>query len=90
MGEVEFVGPDALEALQRLTSNDAAKLQVGQVQYSALCYDDAGIVDDLLVYHCGDRYMMVVNASNCQKDFDWLQSHLDGDVVLGLAGVGEK
>jgi aminomethyltransferase len=52
------------------------------VQYSALCYEDAGIVDDLLVYHCGDHYMMVVNASNCKKDFDWLQSHLEGDVEL--------
>jgi aminomethyltransferase len=47
-----------------------------------MCYDNAGIVDDLLVYHCGDHYMLVVNASNTKKDFEWLKSHLDGSVEL--------
>jgi aminomethyltransferase len=47
-----------------------------------MCYDDGGIVDDLLVYNCGDRYMLVVNASNTKKDFEWLKSHLEGEVDL--------
>ncbi|MFH0990992.1 MAG: glycine cleavage system aminomethyltransferase GcvT [bacterium] len=82
MGEFEIRGKDALAFIQKMTINDASKLTEGRVQYSALCYADAGIVDDLLVYHRGDQYMMVVNASNCQKDFDWLQSHIEGDVEL--------
>ena len=82
MGEFEVRGTDALTFLQRMTVNDVSKLREGKVQYSAMCYDDGGIVDDLLVYHCGDHYMLVVNASNTKKDFDWLKSHLEGDVSL--------
>ncbi|MCX6133370.1 MAG: glycine cleavage system aminomethyltransferase GcvT [Ignavibacteriales bacterium] len=82
MGEFIVRGKDAAAFLQRMTINDVSKLFEGRVQYSALCYDDGGIVDDLLVYHCGDHYMLVVNASNTQKDFDWLKSHLSGDVDL--------
>src|SRR5512136_2607753 len=55
MGEFEVRGKDALAFIQKMTINDASKLYEGRVQYSALCYDDGGIVDDLLVYHCGDR-----------------------------------
>jgi len=82
MGEFIVRGKDATAFLQRMTINDVTKLYEGRVQYSALCYDNGGIVDDLLVYHCGDHYMLVVNASNTQKDFDWLKSHLSGDVDL--------
>ena len=82
MGEFIVRGKDAAAFLQRMTINDVSKLYEGRVQYSALCYDNGGIVDDLLVYHCGDHYMLVVNASNTQKDFDWLKSHLSGDVEL--------
>jgi aminomethyltransferase len=82
MGEFIVRGKDAAAFLQRMTINDVSSLYEGRVQYSALCYDDGGIVDDLLVYHCGDHYMLVVNASNTQKDFDWLKSHLSGDVTL--------
>jgi aminomethyltransferase len=82
MGEFIVRGKDAASFLQRMTINDVTKLYEGRVQYSALCYDNGGIVDDLLVYHCGDHYMLVVNASNTQKDFDWLKSHLSGDVEL--------
>jgi aminomethyltransferase len=82
MGEFIVRGKDAAAFLQKMTVNDVSKLHEGRVQYSAMCYDNAGIVDDLLVYHCGDHYMLVVNASNTKKDFDWLTSHLEGDVTL--------
>ncbi len=82
MGEFIVRGKDAASFLQGMTVNDVTKLYEGRVQYSAMCYDNAGIVDDLLVYHCGDHYMLVVNASNTKKDFDWLKSHLEGDVTL--------
>jgi aminomethyltransferase len=65
MGEFEFRGPDAMANLQRLTTNDVAALAVGQVQYSLLCYDDGGIVDDLTLYRLADdAYMMTVNRSD--------------------------
>lgn len=82
MGEFIVRGKDAGAFLQKMTINDVSKLFEGRIQYSAMCYDNGGIVDDLLVYHCGDHYMLVVNASNTQKDFDWLKSHLSGDVRL--------
>lgn len=82
MGEFEVTGRDAFAFLQRMTVNDVSKLFEGRVQYSAMCYDDGGIVDDLLVYHCGGHYMLVVNASNITKDFDWLKSHINSDVKL--------
>ncbi len=82
MGEFLVRGKDALAFLQHATVNDVSKLTEGRVQYSAMCYADGGIVDDLLVYNAGDHYMLVVNASNIQKDFDWLQSQRNGDVEL--------
>lgn len=82
MGEFEISGPGALDFIQKMTVNDASKLEVGKIQYCCMCYDDGGIVDDLLVYLLEDRYMMVVNAANIDKDFDWLQSHLEGNVEL--------
>src|SRR6185503_11819467 len=78
MGEFEFRGPGALPALQRLTTNDVATLGVGQVQYSLLCYENGGIVDDLTLYRLADEhYMMTVNASNIDKDWAWVSRHLD-------------
>lgn len=82
MGEVEVRGRDALDFVQRVTVNDAARLAEGRVQYSAMCYDDGGIVDDLLVYHMGDHYMLVINAANIAKDLEWLHGHVRGDVKL--------
>ena len=82
MGEFEVRGKDALAFLQKMTINDVGKLSEGKAQYSALCYEDGGIVDDLLVYHRGDHYLLVVNAANIAKDFDWLKSHCTGDVQL--------
>ncbi|MBP1654528.1 MAG: gcvT [Bacteroidetes bacterium] len=82
MGEVEVRGPGALAFVQRITVNDASRLVEGRVQYSAMCYEDGGIVDDLLVYHCGDHYMLVINASNTEKDIAWMRSHATGDVTI--------
>ncbi|MBI3189912.1 MAG: glycine cleavage system aminomethyltransferase GcvT [Ignavibacteriales bacterium] len=76
MGEIFIKGKDTLALVQRLTTNDASKLNVGKVQYSAMCYPDGGIVDDLLVYRMEDYFMLVVNASNMQKDFDWMKSNV--------------
>ena len=79
MGEFEVRGPDALAAVQRLCTNDASVLRDGQVQYAALCYPEGGIVDDLTVYRlAADHYMLVVNASNIEKDWAWVTSHSEG------------
>jgi aminomethyltransferase len=78
MGEFELRGPDAKQALQRLTTNDVGVLEVGQVQYSLLCYEDGGIVDDLTLYRLADdHYMMTVNAANIDKDWAWVTGRLD-------------
>lgn len=83
MGELIVHGPDALAFVQKVTVNDVSKLTPGRVQYSAMCYNNGGIVDDLLVY-CLDvnRYMLVVNAANIAKDVEWLRKNLSGNVVL--------
>ncbi|MBO9675932.1 MAG: glycine cleavage system aminomethyltransferase GcvT [Sphingobacteriaceae bacterium] len=74
MGEFILKGEKALDLIQRVTSNDASKLYDGKVQYSCLPNQDGGIVDDLLVYRIDDKtYMLVVNASNIEKDWNWIQ-----------------
>jgi aminomethyltransferase len=76
MGEFILKGEKALDLIQRVTSNDAAKLYDGKVQYSCLPNEDGGIVDDLLVYRIDDKtYMLVVNASNIEKDWDWISKY---------------
>ncbi len=73
MGEVFVSGEKALDFIQYITINDASKLFPGRVQYSAMCYPDGGIVDDLLVYKISDtQFMLVINASNTEKDFNWM------------------
>ncbi len=75
MGEFILKGPDALDLIQRVTSNDASKLTDGKVQYSCLPNENGGIVDDLLVYRIDESsFMLVVNASNIEKDWNWIQS----------------
>jgi aminomethyltransferase len=84
MGEIEVAGRDALAGIQRITSNDASKLKVGQAHYSGLTTDQGTFVDDLLVYRLADsHFLLVVNASNIDKDFAWITSHTTGigDVV---------
>lgn len=76
MGEFKVTGPKALDLIQKVTSNDASKLVVGQAQYSCFPNDTGGIVDDLIVYKFGEEeYMLVVNASNIDKDWNWINKH---------------
>lgn len=76
MGEFWIKGPEALNLIQKVTSNDASKLFDGKAQYSCLPNETGGIVDDLLVYKFGDEeYMLVVNASNIEKDWNWISKH---------------
>ena len=82
MGEFIVSGNNAKTFLQNVTTNDIQKLEAGKVQYSAFCNDSGGVIDDLLVYHLGDHYMLVVNASNIEKNFEWLSSNLIDDVSL--------
>jgi aminomethyltransferase len=79
MGEIEIRGPQALEFVQHLTTNDASKLDDGQAQYSGLTYPEGTFVDDILVHRFApDHYFLCVNASNTDKDFDWINSHALG------------
>ena len=84
MGEIEIAGSDALAALQRIASNDAAKLRVGQAQYSGLLTARGTFLDDILVYRLGpDHFLLVVNAGNVPKDYAWIAEQIQamGDVV---------
>jgi aminomethyltransferase len=83
MGEFFLKGENALALIQKVTSNDASKLVNGKAQYSCLPNNDGGIVDDLIVYKIEDNhYMLVVNASNIEKDWNWIASHNDLDVDM--------
>ncbi|KAA3612040.1 MAG: glycine cleavage system aminomethyltransferase GcvT [Calditrichaeota bacterium] len=82
MGEIEVSGENALAMIERLTVNNVAGLEIGQAHYTAMCYEDGGIVDDLLVYRYEDKFLLVVNAANKEKDLAWiLKNKLDGCVV---------
>ena len=75
MGEFLIEGPNALELIQSVSSNDASKLSVGKAQYSCLPNDKGGIIDDLIIYKLKEKtYLLVVNASNIDKDWDWISS----------------
>jgi glycine cleavage system T protein (aminomethyltransferase) len=79
MGEIEIAGADALEAVQHITTNDASRLAIGQAHYSALPTPEGTFVDDVLTYRLADdHYMLVVNASNIIKDFNWISSQIAG------------
>lgn len=79
MGEFILKGPNALPLIQKITTNDASKLRQGQAQYSCLTNEEGGIVDDLIIYCLEENqtYMLVVNASNLQKDWEWINKHND-------------
>lgn len=82
MGEVEVVGPDAKVFVNKVTTNDVAKLSIGFAQYSLFCYPDGGTVDDLLVYQLrADSYLLVINASNIDKDIAWLKEQQTNEQV---------
>src|SRR5512139_3528396 len=90
MGEVEIAGPGALDAVQHITSNDASKLQVGQIQYSALTTPEGTFVDDLLVYRFGpSHYLLVINAGNIDKDVAWITARAQ-ERVPGIAVVNSS
>ena len=76
MGEFLIEGKDALDLIQKVTSNDASKLEIGDAQYSCIPNEDNGIVDDLIVYRIKENtYLLVVNASNIEKDWNWISSN---------------
>jgi aminomethyltransferase len=79
MGEVETSGPDAERFLQHVLSNDVSRIALGGAQYSVLCREDGGVLDDLFTYRLADdRYLTVTNAANHEKDFAWLAQHSEG------------
>jgi aminomethyltransferase len=83
MGEVETTGPDAETFLQRVLSNDVSKIAEDGAQYSVLCREDGGVLDDLFSYRLGDGFLTVTNASNHEKDLAWMRRQAkDFDVVL--------
>lgn len=84
MGEVELKGPDAFKFVQNLVTNDVSTLNDNQILYAMMCYENGGVVDDLLVYKFSqDHYYLVINASNVDKDFAWMQEQSKGyDISL--------
>ena len=83
MGEILFEGPDALNALQDLLVNDMSGMEIGRVRYSPICNHDGGIVDDLVCCRMDeDRYMLIVNAANKDKDFKWFTEHKQGNAAV--------
>src|SRR5215212_5482094 len=90
MGEIETSGPQAEELLQRLLSNDVAKIAERGAQYSVLCRDDGGVLDDLFTYRLGsDRFLTVTTASNHEKDLGWFREHA-GDFDADVADAHER
>ncbi|HSE43530.1 MAG TPA: glycine cleavage system aminomethyltransferase GcvT [Acidobacteriota bacterium] len=83
MGEIELRGPDALATVQKVTTNNAARLAINQAHYSALIYPEGTFVDDVLVYRfADDHFFLCVNASNTDKDFEYIQNHARGNVSI--------
>src|SRR5579862_4501637 len=79
MGVMRIAGPQALEATQHITMNDAARLAIGQAQYSALLYPQGTFVDDVIVHRLGEReFLLVINAGTREKDFNWVRDNVRG------------
>jgi aminomethyltransferase len=88
MGEIELSGPRAAAACQCLTTNDVRRLADGHVQYTLLCRDDGGVVDDVTLYrHAEGRYFFCVNATNVAKDRAWIEAHADGATVTDVSAA---
>ena len=92
MGEIIISGKNALDFLQKLLTNDFSKMKKNQIKYTLMCYENGGVIDDLLVYKLSDtadehdRYMLVVNASNKEKDIEWIMEHrTDGIDILDIS-----
>lgn len=76
MGEIFVIGPNALEFVQKVSANDASRLKVGQIQYSFFLNENGGVIDDLLVYKLGEHvFLLVVNAGNTERDWQWLKKY---------------
>jgi len=83
MGEIIVEGPDAASYIQGIITNDITGLCIGQISYSPMCYHNGGVVDDLLVYKLNDeKFLIIVNASNTDKDYEWMKSNLAGNVLV--------
>ena len=82
MGEFIISGPASEEFMQLVTINDVSKLRTGQAQYNAMCDENGGIIDDVIIFKKDNEFMMVVNAANIDKNFDWLESLMIEGVVL--------
>lgn len=83
MGEIIVTGDDAEIYIQKIVTNDISSLKDYQICYTVMCYPDGGVVDDFLIYKYNNKkYLLVVNASNTDKDFEWLKSHIFGDVKI--------
>ena len=82
MGEFFIYGKNAKKFIQMVTTNDVENIVPGKAQYSAFCNPEGGIIDDLIIYHLGDQYMLVVNAANIEKNYSWLQKNLIEGVSL--------
>ncbi|MGG3691973.1 glycine cleavage system aminomethyltransferase GcvT [Heyndrickxia ginsengihumi] len=83
MGEVIVEGKDSLRYLQKMVTNNVENLKTGYAQYTAMCYENGGTVDDLLIYQLAEnKYLLVVNAANIEKDYAWLKEHQDGKVAI--------
>ena len=82
MGRFRVTGPSTSAFIQGVVTNDVAQLAVGQAQYNLMCNESGGIVDDLVVYRADEGFLLVVNASNREKDLEWLRSHAPADVTV--------
>src|ERR1700719_4630315 len=83
MGRLDLVGPRAEEFLQQVLTNDVAGVEPGRAQYNLMCFEDGGVVDDLVIYRRGhEDFLVVVNAANREKDIGWLRKHLPDGTTL--------
>jgi aminomethyltransferase len=83
MGQIETAGPDALALLERVSTNDVGRIPIGGAQYTVLCREDGGVLDDVITYRLdGERYLTVTNAANHDGDLSWFADHASGDVEL--------
>lgn len=89
MGEVLVKGPDAFAFLQKLVTNDISRLTTYKIQYTPMCYQDGGVVDDLLIYKQGEEeYLLVINAANIEKDWQWMQEN-KGEFNIELSNLSD-
>ncbi|WP_147802882.1 glycine cleavage system aminomethyltransferase GcvT [Alkalicoccus halolimnae] len=89
MGQIKVTGKNTIPFLQKMLTNDLEKAKPGQCQYTAMCYEDGGTVDDLVLYKFSDsEVLLVVNAANIEKDFDWLYSHIEENVTVANVSEG--